>query len=280
MPGSHPAFFSDECMLTDRGILIFAQHDDQGIVEVIDDADTRSLYFGTRARQSSMSLRDPIALTLGYTRSMLAALLFRPEPRRVLMIGLGGGSLARFLLHHYPVLEIDCVESRTSVVELARRYFGLPQDARMTIHIGDGTQYVKNCRDRSYDLILIDAFDSSGVHPSVCEKEFHAACHRILGSGGVLSMNLWATPNASLKTVLGNLERGFAGQVLRLPVEQRANLIALGLEQSYTRHELKALREPARKLEQRLALNLPKQLRSLIHYNSALMRRFLDLRSA
>ena len=93
-------------------------------------------------------------------------------------------------------------------------------------------------------------------------------------------MNLWTTPGAPLKTVLGNLERGFAGQVLRLPVEQRANLIALGLDQSYSRHDLKALRNPARELEQRLALNLPKQLRSLIHYNSALMRRFLDLRSA
>lgn len=260
------------------GTMVCTQRDDNGLIEVVDFDGVRSLYFGTRACQSSMSLADPVALTLTYTRSMLAALLFQPAPLRILLIGLGGGSLARYLLQHLQETEITCIESRASVVELARDHFHLPEQDRLRIHVTDGAEFLTTCPGQAFDLILIDAFDSVGVHPSVCTQEFHAATRRALAPGGVMSMNLWITRGGSYETLLKNIATGFGGQILRLPVEQRANLIALGLERPCTRQDLKKLREPAQSLAQRLGLAFPRMLRTLEHHNGASMRGLFEIR--
>lgn len=260
------------------GTVICTRRDDEGLLEVIDLDGVRSLYFGTRACQTSMSLADPAALTLAYTRSMLAALMFQPAPERILLIGLGGGSLARFLLRHFPNAEITCIETRASVVELARTHFHLPTQERLTVHIGDGADFLASCPGHAFDLILIDAFDSVGVHPSVCTPEFHAAARRALAPGGVMSMNLWITRGRSYEALLKNIAAGFGGQILRLPVEQRANLIALGLDRPRTRQDLKELREPAQSLALRYGLEFPRLLRSLQHHNGPSVRRLFELR--
>lgn len=265
-------------MLNRRGTLVFATRDSDGLIEVVDHDGIRSLYFGTRACQSSMQLDNPTELTLGYTRSMLAALLFQSAPAKILLIGLGGGSLARFLLHHLPNAGITCIETRASVVELARQYFHLPEDPRLHIRITDGATFLDTCPEHGFDLMLIDAFDSVGVHPSICMQEFHRASRRALAPDGVVSINLWTTPGASYETLLKNMAAGFDGQVLRLPVEKRANLIAIGLDKTLCRQDFKQLREPAQRMAQQLGLDFPKQLRSLQHHNGALMRRLLDLR--
>lgn len=264
-------------MFKHHGTVICTQRDDEGLIEIVDLDGVRSLYFGTRACQSSMSLADPDALTLAYTRSMLAALLFQPAPQRILLIGLGGGSLARYLMRHLPDTEIVCIETRASVVDLARQYFHLPAQDRLHIHIMDGAHFLAACAEHSFDMILIDAFDSIGVHPSVCTPEFHAAVRHALAPGGVMSMNLWITRGGSYETLLKNIASGFGGQILRLPVEQRANLIALGLAQPRTRQNLKDLREAAQTLALRYGLALPKMLRSLQHHNGASVRRLLEL---
>lgn len=264
-------------MLTDRGTLIFALRDPEGLMEVIDQDGIRSLYFGTRARQSSMRLTDPAGLVLEYTQGMLAALLFQPQPHRILMIGLGGGSLARFLLRHLPNAQIDCSEPRAGVIDLARRYFQLPDTPQLAVHISDGAEFLRHAPEGHYDLILVDAFDSEGVHPSVCSRQFHADCRRALRAAGVLSINLWITPGTGSQNVLKNMELGFAKPVLRLPVEQRANLIALAPVRNIGRRELKQLREPARELAVRLGLDFPGQLRRLERANTGLMRRILHL---
>lgn len=264
-------------MLTDRGMLIFALRDPEGLMEVIDQDGIRSLYFGTRARQSSMRLADPAELVLEYTRSMLAALLFQPQPRRILLVGLGGGSLARFLLRHLPEARIDCAETRAGVVDLARRWFALPDDPRLAIHLGDGAAFLRTAPAGHYDLILVDAFDGAGVHPSVCSRDFHADCRRALSEAGVLSINLWITRDSGSRDILRDMELGFGKAVLRLPVAQRTNLIALVPVRSVTRKDLKQLREPARRLGTRFGLELPGQLRRLEHANTGLMRRILHL---
>ena len=82
------------------GIVIHQSRDEHGTIEVVEDGAYRSLHFGSEPKQSSMELHNPIRLALTYTRAMTAALLFNDAPRSVLLIGLGGGSLAKFLLHH------------------------------------------------------------------------------------------------------------------------------------------------------------------------------------
>src|SRR3970040_3128060 len=75
---------------------------DRHAVYVTERFGVRSLHIGSDTVQSSMRLSRPNDLELAYTRSMMAFLLFRPPPRRVLMVGLGGGSLAKFIYHRIP----------------------------------------------------------------------------------------------------------------------------------------------------------------------------------
>jgi spermidine synthase len=263
-------------MLIDRGTLVFAQRDSEGLIEIVDQDGVRTLYFGTRAAQSSMLLYAPATLALEYTRCMLAALLFQPRPRRILLIGLGGGSLARFLLQYLPQAQIDCVEMRPSVVDLARRYFQLPDRKQLRIHVGDGSEFLRDSTPDSFDLILVDAFDGAGVHESVCPASFYADCRRALTATGVLSTNLWATPNSPLNDICTEMQQGFEGQILRLPVEKRANLIALGLSSPQSRKDLKQLREPAHELATRLGIDFPKQLQRIEQHNGSAIRRLMS----
>lgn len=264
-------------MTKPQGVPVCITADETGPIEVLDHDGVRSLYFGTRACQSSMLLYEPGRLTLGYTRAMLAALLFNPDPARILLVGLGGGSLARFLLQQLPAVQITAVESRARVVDVARSHFDLREDVRLRIEVGDGADFLSACPDRHFDLILVDAFDSVGVHPSVQTRAFHRDARRALAPGGAVSVNLWITPGASFENLLRNMAEGFAGQILRLPVEQRANLIALGLDRPHSRQDLKRLHEHAAGLERRYGLELSRHLRSLQRHNGSVLRRLLDL---
>ena len=189
--GACPGFFRMRNQI-EAGLLIHTARDEHGQMQIFDREGIRSLYFDSGACQSSLPT-DPTRLILGYTQCMLAGLLFRPTPERILLIGLGGGAHARFLHHHLPAAQIVCVETRTAVVELAQTYFNLPESSRLHIHIGDGAAYLRTAQDGAFDLILVDAFDSAGVHASVCTAEFHANCRRSLRADGILTINLWNT---------------------------------------------------------------------------------------
>ena len=138
------------------GWVVHQSQSDDGVIEVVDDGDIRSLHFGTFPRQSCMSLQTPHTLELTYTEAMMAALLLNPEPERVLIVGLGGGSLVKFILHHFPNCQIDVVEYRKDVVKVAHNYFQLPEnDSRLNIHIGDGyfvctRTFLSRCRSLRY----------------------------------------------------------------------------------------------------------------------------------
>ncbi len=126
------------------GLLIHESHDDEGIIEVIDRKGVRSLHFGSHPRQSSMLLADPYKLELDYVRAMASWLLFKPAlDDDALIIGLGGGSLTKHLLQHFPDCRLKAVEFRKSVVKIARSHFSLPLDHRLKIIVDDGGDYIR-----------------------------------------------------------------------------------------------------------------------------------------
>ena len=212
------------------GELIHASRDEHGPIEVVEDDRVRSLHFGSRSRQSALFLERPEALVLAYTQSMMAALLLHSAPARVLLIGLGGGSLARFLRHHYPDCTIDAVELRPRVIELAHGYFRLPEDdPRLNIIPGEGGHFLAHAalRHSDYDLILVDAFHGTGMAEEVAEADFFATARARLADQGALAVNLWQQPAQRLRRTLAGLQDAFAGRCLQLPVPTRGNLVAL-----------------------------------------------------
>jgi spermidine synthase len=248
------------------GVLVHCSRDDQGLLEIIDTDGVRTLHFGTTPKQSAMSLEDPDRLELPYVRAMLAGLLFTAEPRRVLLLGLGGGSLAKFLLRHFPDCRIDAVEARASVEVVARRFFGLPEDERLKIHIADGNEFVCSTPDsrlESYDHILVDVFDQHGISASIQRHDFFACASRLLNAEGVFAINLWGSQPESLRQTIRLLKLYFAGGTLRLQVIGRGNVIGFGLGAEIRAVTKEKLRQRARILEQQLGIEFPRLLHVL-----------------
>ena len=238
------------------GIVIHQDRDALGTLEVVEDGYQRSLHFGSEPKQSSMDLNDPLRLALSYTRAMLSALLFNPAPQRVLLLGLGGGSLAKFVLHHFPACRLDAVEYRESVYQAARGYFHLPDDPRLSVHFADAADFIRqaDAGHSGYDLILLDAFTADGVAQGTCGLSFFEASRTRLAEAGVLAANLWSGDTIKLDDVLGDLGDAFDGRLLRLPVDGKANVIALVTQAGRPRRDLRRLDQQAQALQQRLGL--------------------------
>lgn len=253
------------------GTLIHQAQTDDGVIEVVDNGDSRSLHFGTYPRQSSMQLSDPAHLALSYTQSMMGCLLLNPIPRRVLVIGLGGGSLVKFLLQHFPQCQIDVVEYRRDVIEVAAHYFNVPlTDPRLNIVQGDGYLHVSQLfyeTDLSYDLLLVDAYDHNGMAASVGVQPFFDACSGILTADGVMSINLWGSERDLFNTTMQRINQSFAGRSMLLPVENKGNVIALATQFEVNHRDLKLLRAKVDEWEMRYRINLPKALQNLIRQN-------------
>jgi len=150
---------------------------------------SRSLHFSIGQIQSRMRIDDPFALDLDYTRTMMGFLLFMPVPRRIAMIGLGGGSLAKFCHLHLRGVHIDVIEINPHVIEL-RDQFHIPRDdARFRVIAADGAQHVRKRRD-DYDVLLVDGFDSQGQPARLCSRRFYGNAHAALTAGGVMVVNM------------------------------------------------------------------------------------------
>lgn len=158
--------------------------------QIVDDGETRALYFDPRNVQSRMRIDAPYELQLGYTRTMMGFLLLQPEPLDVLVIGLGGGSLPKFCHHYLPDTIITTVEIDPKVIAL-RDKFSIPADNnRFRIVCADAVDYLANRRAIA-DVILLDGFEDYGLPHALSNPLFYDKCYKALRDGGVLVANLW-----------------------------------------------------------------------------------------
>lgn len=197
-------------------------------VEVTEHRGIRQLHLGTGAIQSAMRVNRPWDLELAYTRAMMSYLLFVPEPEEVLMIGLGGGSLAKFIRKHRPQTRITAVEISSQVAAAARNHFDLPEnDEYLEVIIGDGTEYIFG-HPESADVILLDGFDAGCQVETLATQAFYKACKRALKPGGVLVVNLWGR-DPEFVTWFSRLVAAFDEQVAWLPIMGKVNVIAIAM---------------------------------------------------
>lgn len=211
---------------------IHLQHDADGPIEVVEEADgkLRSLQFGSPARQSTMFTSRPCELALEYTRSMAAGLLFLDRsPTRVLVLGLGGGSLPKYFLHAFPHCQVDVVERRQAVIDVAHAFFALSPSPRLGLTQQDGLEFLLDAAPQTYDLVCIDLHDAQGMSPAVDAEGFAAACRRVLRDRGVAVFNLWYGVRPAQEARLRRrLEQAF-DLLLDLPVAGKKNCVAYGL---------------------------------------------------
>jgi spermidine synthase len=239
---------------------------DSGSVYVTEQSGVRSLHIGSDTIQSSMRLARPNDLELAYTRSMMGFLLFAPEPRRVLLVGLGGGSLAKFVYHRMPEVACEVLEISADVVSIARRFFQVPaSDERLAIRVCDGGEYMAR-PGPAYDAMLVDGYDGDRLVEALSSREFYGACLKRLAPGGVVAVNLWGS-DRRFDEYLGRIEAAFTAGSLCLPAEKPGNVIAFGFRDPPGPMRWDALGARATLLEARYGLEFGRFVRALRKMN-------------
>jgi spermidine synthase len=215
------------------GEVIHHVADDHGPLDVVDEhgGRLRTLHFGSSARQSTMFVARPQALALEYTHCMMTSLPFlAADPQRALMLGLGGGSMVKFLLHHCEACHVDVAELRPAVVEVAQDFFALPAaHERLCVHLGDAGGFIGADDTPCWDLMLMDLHTSDGMAPVVVEQSFLPSCRARLLPGGVLAANLWYGVDRIVERRVRRLLEDAFERVCYLPVAGKRNCVALGL---------------------------------------------------
>jgi spermidine synthase len=190
---------------------------------VLEEDGEVSLHFAFPTIQSRMRKTDPDRLLLDYTRTMMGFLLFVPHPGRIAMVGLGGGSLAKYCYRRLPQTEFTAVEVSPQVIAL-REEFRIPDDdARFRVVCADGADFVHSL-EASLDVLLIDGFDAEGQPARLCSSAFYDDCRGALRDGGILVVNLCAD-DADCARHLARIGASFAGRTLVVDAEDGDNKI-------------------------------------------------------
>jgi spermidine synthase len=178
------------------------------------------------AYQSLVRLDDPRDLMLPYTRAAMTSLALVEAPGRILLVGLGGGAMPRFLRATFPVATIDVVEIDPRVIEVARDFFDFRVDERLRTHAADGREFVERAGD-GYDLIFLDAYGAFDVPPHLTTLEFLQSVRRRLNRNGVVAANVWESDSHPLfEAMLRTCSAAFE-QLCVLTVPQGCNRIVL-----------------------------------------------------
>jgi spermidine synthase len=194
---------------------------------VLSEDGVRSLHFTIGETQSSMRAGRPDELQIDYTRTMMGFLLLKPEPREILMIGLGGGSLAKFCHRQLPSAHVTVVENNPGVIAL-RREFEIPEDdERLSVIASDGAAFV-SAFDGVADVLLVDGFDEGGQPATLCSQAFYDDCRRALASGGVLVVNLHVD-DAEHDLHTRRIADAFEGNAMQVVASRQANCIVFAV---------------------------------------------------
>ena len=244
-------------------------------IEIVEEDGVRVLQIGGDAIQSAMRLSSPGSIELDYVRAMMAFMLFCPEPRDVLMVGLGAGSMARFVHERLPATRVTVAEINPGVVTVARKYFQFPQeDERLAIVIGEGAEEVAR-RPASCDVLAVDGFVNGRVAKSLCTRSFYGSAFAALRPRGVMVANFMAD-DARLERHCARIEHAFGRAPVLLLAEEQDNLIAFAAKGGPSRLAWAQLKARARDARERLGLALGDSLAALKQRNPGTAR-YLEL---
>jgi len=222
-----------------------------------DDRGLRSLLFERGgARQSVVKVGDPDHIELPYAKAMLVGLGLVKPPKRVLVVGLGGGTIPGILHKHYPKAMIDVVDIDPDVVKVAKEFFGFREDATMRVHVADGRRFIEQ-REKPYDMIFLDAYGDEEIPYHLATQQFLEAVRGALNPNGVVVANLWSRGlNPLYDSMIRTYQRVFASVCL-LDVPGTGNRIVIALPQEQ-RIERRTLARKARVVSrnQRLRFDL------------------------
>lgn len=246
----------------------------QDSVDVSEIDGVRALHLGSATVQSAMRIRDPFALELRYTRAMMCFLLFHSNIKHMLTIGLGGGSVAKYVYANCPEIKASVIEINPRVVQIARSQFYVPKDdARFEVIETDGLAYLVE-HPQVTDVLLIDAFDRNGIPPDFCGQIFFDDCFSALKEDGIFVMNLWGS-DKKFPVYFQRIETSFAGNVLMLPTGAPGNIAVFAFKTPQHALKVATLKELAKKLEATHKIEFLQFIEQLLEHNPSSQSRLL-----
>ncbi len=222
---------------------------------VIDDGERRYLHFDRRLIQSAMRLDEPNALDVRYTQKMMSFLLFQPRPRRIVLIGLGGGSLVKFCHYRLPATHLAVVENNPDVIALRDAFCVPPNGPNLEVIEADGAAHLAGA-EKGIDVLLLDAFDRRGYAPSLASLEFFEQAKAKLAGSGVLVANL-AGDRETYAGVIAMALQVFDDQVIVFPVREDDNHVLLAFKDARYEPNWRRLHNQAKELRSRYGLDFP-----------------------
>lgn len=168
--------------------------DSFGAIVVSQRGDKRVLSFGSRLEQSCVLLDKPYYLMHEYTQIMLLGLLFS-KARRATLLGLGGGGLVHCLSHYYPQINIEIVELRQAVIDIAYDWFDLPDQDNIQVTQDDAMDYLSAVTPAETDIIFSDLYEAEGMSSCQAQRDFYTASEKALSDAGCLVLNFHKKPD-------------------------------------------------------------------------------------
>jgi len=224
------------------GTLIHSTRDEFGLIEVVDNHVTRKLYFDSAVEQSCLFLNAPMTLNFEYQEKIIEHVLQHSDQVRskrdfrVLMLGMGGGTMAHHLYQAIPNLQMTVVELRQSVIDIAYDFFQLPNEPEIDAIQADAIEFVDK-NNHQYDVILVDIFDATGLPSQLSDAQFQQNLLQNLNPTGLLIFNLWnemsdhgsGAPTAETKAVVNywqqHLQEHQETQLNQYNIQSSSNLI-------------------------------------------------------
>jgi len=188
----------------------------------------KSLFFSMHDVQSRMHILQPDELQLEYTRIMMGFLLHNPQPISIAMIGLGGGSLAKFCYRYLPQTDIVVVEINPHVLALRDAFAIPPDNHRFVVQLADGAEFVQQV-DQKFDVLLADGFDINGLPESLCSQPYYDHCYQLLNANGILVANLHGC-NTQFDGVVDRIRQSFHGSLLVVRDPDATNRVAFAVK--------------------------------------------------
>jgi spermidine synthase len=218
-------------------------------ITVTETGTTRALRFDA-SRQSAIDMNDGLTSRVRYPDYMQLSLALKPDAQRVLVLGLGAGAITKRFWHDYPQVSVDSVEIDPAVVDIAQKYFGLPEDSRSRVFVQDGRRFIQTTKD-AYDIVVMDAYYADALPFHLTTQEFFRETKARMAPDGVVAYNVISALEGDASKLFRSLYKT-AGSVwthlwvFRVNVGQgdvplgRQNLIVLATDADVTGPELLA----------------------------------------
>ena len=190
---------------------------------IYEEVHSKSLHFTIDQLQSKMNKGRPNELEVDYTKTMMGFMLLNQRPRNIVMIGLGGGSLAKFCYLHLPESKITVVEINPHVIALRKEFMIPDDDARFEVVLADGAEFIRES-ETCIDVLLVDGFDHRGQPPQLSSKRFYSDCRTALKHQGIVVINFHES-HPLYETFLDRVDVAFESNIVEIATNDTGNVI-------------------------------------------------------